>query len=115
MMKIGSHRLPDSMVMGPIIDALGDQHDRERNRQEIDRESPEHVEDARQDDIDDAAEKAGGEADDRREEQRDHGRGAGDQQRVAAAIEQARHDIAALIVGAEEIVAELARSGRSAL
>ena len=62
MMKIGSHRLPESMVIGPMVDALGDQHDRERDRQEIDRKGPEHVEDARQNDVDEAAEKAGGEA-----------------------------------------------------
>ena len=45
--------------------------------------------------------------DDRRETQADHGRGAGDQQRVAPAIEQPRHDVAALVVGAEEIGAEI--------
>ena len=37
----------------------------------------------------------------------DHGGGAGDQQRIAPAIEQPGHDVAALIVGAEEIGSDL--------
>ena len=72
----------------------------------IDREGPEHVEEARQHDIDDAAEEAGDKAEQRRQGQADHGRRAGDQQRVAAAIEQPGHDVAALVVGAEQIGAE---------
>ena len=91
MMKIGSHRLPELMVIGPIVDALRDQHDRERDRQQIDREGPQHVEQARQDQYRRCR---------RRSRRRCRpappatrqisGRGAGDQQRVAAAIEQAR-------------------------
>ena len=45
-------------------------------------------------------------ADERREHEADARRGAGDQQRVAAAIEQPGRDVAALAVGAEEIGAE---------
>src|SRR6185503_16269370 len=89
------------------VDAMGNEHDRKRDRQEIDRKRPEHIEDARQDGIRDAAKKAGDEADKGGDEERDDGGGSRDQERVASAIEQPDHDIAALIVGAEKIAAEL--------
>ena len=108
MMKIGSHRLPELIVIGPMIDALADQHDRERDREQIDRKGPQHVEDAREHHVDDAAEKAG---DERRRwppgTRQMRGRGAGDQQRIAPAIEQPRRHVAALAVGAEEIGADI--------
>ena len=107
MMKIGSHRLPDFDGDGAEIDALRDEHDRERDRQEIDREGPEHVEDARQDRVGDAAEKPATSPMAVARTECNDGGGAGDQQRIAPAIKQPRHHIAALIVGAEEIVAEL--------
>ena len=89
------------------VQPLRDQHDRERDGEEIDREGPENVEEARYEHVDDAAEIAGGQAHERGEEQRHHGRHAGNEQRVEAAVEQAGHHVTALIVGAEEIVAEL--------
>ena len=74
---------------------------------EEDREGPDDVEEARQDLVDDAAEEAGDERDDRREEAAERRRDRADEQRVAAAVEQARGDVAALVVGAQEVVVDV--------
>ena len=66
MMKIGSSRLPDSSVIGPMRQPARDQHGREADREQVDRERPDDVEQAREDTVDDAAEEAGDDADDRR-------------------------------------------------
>ena len=64
MMKIGSAQAAGLDRDRADVDALADQHDRQRDGQQIDRKGPEHVEQARQHHVDDAAEKAGDEADD---------------------------------------------------
>ena len=106
MMKIGSHSEPELDGDRADVDALGDQHDRERDGQQIDGKGPEHVEDARQHHVDDAAEEAGDQADERREDQVKTVAAPAISSELQPAIEQPRHHVAALVVGAEEIVAE---------
>ncbi len=106
MMKMGSQSEPDSMVIGPMSIPSAIKHDRQRNGEKIDRECPENVEDARQHRVDDAAEEAGGEAEGSADQQCHDGCGTGDEQRIEPAIEEARHDVPALVVGAQEVVAE---------
>ena len=71
MMKMGSHRLPELMVIGPMLDALAISTIESEIASRIDRKGPEHVEEAREHRIDDAAEEAGDEPDQRAEDQAD--------------------------------------------
>ena len=57
--------------------------------------------------IDDPAEEAREEREERRQEAADHRRGDADEQRVAAAVEQAGRDVAALVVGAQEVMVDV--------
>ena len=104
MITIGSHEAPRLERERPEREAAREQHGREADREQVDRERPDDVEQPRQHAVDRAAEEAGSEADQRREEAGEQRRGHPDQQRVAAAVQQARRDVAALVVGAEEVV-----------
>ena len=106
MIRIGSHRLPEVILIGPIASALRDQHDRQRDREQVDRKRPENIEQARQDEIDDSAEEAGDDAHQRRKHEADRGRRGADQQRIAAAVEQSGGDVAALAVGSQHVGSE---------
>ena len=100
---------PGREVERPERDAARDQHGREADREQVDGERPDEVEEAREDAVDEAAEEAGDDADQHSEEARDQRGGRSDQERVAAAVEQAGGDVAALLVGAEEVVVDVPR------
>ena len=104
MMKIGSARLPASSLSGPDAEALRHQDRREADREQVDGERPDDVEEPREHAVDAPPEEAGREADGRSEQARQQRGGDADEQRVAAAVEQARGHVAALVVGAEEVV-----------
>src|SRR5579872_6098437 len=98
---------PGGDLEGADGKSMADEHDGKRDRQQIDGERPEHVEQARDQHVGDAAEEAGDKPGERGKEQADDRRGAADEKRIAPAVKQARRDIAALGIGAEEIGMEV--------
>ena len=89
--------------------ARREKHRREADREQVDRERPDDVETAREDAVGEPAEEARDDRDHGREHAgQERGRDA-DHQRVAATVEQPGRDVAALGVGAEEVVGRIPR------
>src|SRR5579859_6936185 len=91
------------------------QHHGQHDDEEQERQAVEHVDDAHHDRVDGTAEEAGdgtvADADDDRDDGREHA----DQQRRPAALEHAREQVAAEIVGAEDVPAREGRRNRDAV
>ena len=104
MIRVGSQRLEALIANGPICQPLGEEHRRDRDRQEIDGKRPDHVQDSGKHAVDETAVEPGHQADDDGDEAADQRRADPDLERGAAAVEHAGGDVAALLVGAEEVV-----------
>ena len=90
----------------------GQQHRRQRDRQQIERERPDQVHQARDDRVGPPSEESRDEREDQRHE-RGHQRGADpDQERGASAVEHTCGDIAPLVVGPEQVVGMPGRADR---
>ena len=101
----GIQRLPGSMSIRPSGEAVDGERGPERDPEQHDREGVEEVEEARDHEVDPAAEVAGQEREQDREEDADRRRADADDQRVAAAVEQAHRDVAPERVRAEHVAA----------
>jgi hypothetical protein len=88
--RVGKHR---------AADACDQQRDEDR------RERQHHVADTHQERIEPAAKEAREQAEHDADEDRDHDRHQPDHQRDARAVDQRREDVAALVVGAEQVLA----------
>ena len=95
---------PSRCVTGPMSRPLRDQHGRERDREQVDGERPERRRGGARGPVEQPPKKPATSPISGREQQADQRGGDADQQRVAAAVEQPRRDVAALVVGAEEVV-----------
>ena len=109
MIPIGIHRLDCRQRDDAEVEAVRERDDRDRDREQVDGERPQDVHQPREDAVGEAAEEAGDHRDDRREDAADQGRDGRDHERVPAAVEQARHHVAALGVRPEEVVVEVPR------
>ena len=115
MIRIGIQIESPAMAIGPELEPADRQRGAQRDPEEQHREGPDDVEHPRQHRVDPAAVVAGEQADDHRE-QRGDGRGRNaDVDRRAAAVHQPDHDVAAVLVRAEQVLAVQPRPDRGAV
>ena len=92
-------------VDAEVMKAVDRERRAERDAEQHDRERVEEIEEARDHEVDPAAEVPGGERKDHREEDADRRRADSDEERVAAPVQEPHRDVAAEAVGAEHEVA----------
>jgi hypothetical protein len=86
----------------------------DEQRHQDGRERQHHVAHAHQERVEPAAEKAGQQAEHDADDHRQHHRDDADDQRDARAVDHGREDVAALVVGAEQVFGSCPRRSRRA-
>ena len=105
MMKIGITSESPARCDRADVEAAQRERHAERDAEDDHRERPQHVEQGSDDRVGRPAEVARYQPQDDREDRRDQRRRDADQERVAAAVEQPHHDVAAVAVRAQEELA----------
>ena len=95
---------PPSIVDRPELQAAQRQRHAERDAEDHDRERPHDVQHVADHAVGPAAEVAGEQAEQHRHQRGDERGAHSDQQRVAPSVEQPHHHVAAVLVGAQEVL-----------